>query len=80
MALEARVDQRVDEGDQARAAAVLREARDLPVDQDLEARALGHVDDTNLSGGSGGHEGILARAGTLVSSSQQLEVGRGLRL
>ena len=37
LALEARVDQRVDEGDQTWAATVLGEARDLSVDQDLEA-------------------------------------------
>ena len=48
LALEARVDQRVDEGDQARAAAVLGEAGDLFVDADLEARALRHVDDANV--------------------------------
>ena len=41
MALEPRVDQRVDEGDEARAAAVLAVARDVPADADLEARAFG---------------------------------------
>ena len=52
LALEARVDQRVDEGDQPRAAAVLGEAGDLPVDTDLEARAFRRVDDATSAEGA----------------------------
>jgi hypothetical protein len=60
LALEPRVDERVDEDDQALAAAGLAVARDVPLDADLEARALRHVNDANVRGRSVGHSRILA--------------------
>jgi hypothetical protein len=57
---EARVGQRVDEGDQPWAATVFGEAGDLPVDADLEARPVRLVNDANVRAGSAGHALILA--------------------
>src|SRR5690348_3148013 len=51
--LKPRIDDRVYERDQARAATVLGVPSRLPVDADLEARALGQVDDLDVRGGSG---------------------------
>src|SRR3954451_23481194 len=52
LAVEARVDRRVDEGDPPRGAAVLDEAGGLVADENLEARAFGDVDH---------HAGIVVR-------------------
>jgi hypothetical protein len=55
LALEARIDQGVNERDQPGAAAVLGDAGHLPVDTNLEALAPGLIGDCDLGSGCGRH-------------------------
>src|SRR4051812_27273555 len=55
LALEARIDQGVNERDQPGTAAVLGEAGHLPVDSNLKALALGLIDDGDLGSGCASH-------------------------